>query len=186
MTWRAVITGPARTAARLCGARSRGIAALEFALVAPMIVVMFIGSFQILNAVTAYRKLTDTTVELANITCQYTTMGQTDVNTVLNAAATIMAPYSTVPMSIILSEVGTDSNGNATVTWSKAYQTTPLAQGSSVNMPAGFDSPNSHYIVVQSTYSFTPVVGQSFVGTIPLAKEVVMLPRASSSIPYTN
>lgn len=167
-------------------ARSRGVVALEFAAVAPMIVIMFLGTFQILNAVTAYRKLTDTTVELANITCQYTTMGQTDVNTVLNAAATIMAPYPTTPMSIVLSEVTTDNNGNATVTWSKAFQGTPLAKGSSITMPTGFDTPNTNYIVVQSTYTFTPTIGESIVGSIPLSREAVMLPRASASIPYTG
>lgn len=166
--------------------RSRAIATLEFVVFAPALIILMFGSFQFLNAIMAYRKLTDTTVELANITCQYTTMGQTDVQSVLSAAATIMAPYSTLPMSIILSEVSTDDNGNATVTWSQAYQNTPLQQGSPMTMPSGFDTPDSSYIVVQTTYQFTPTVGQSFIGSIPMSQETVMIPRASSSIPYTN
>ncbi len=170
---------------RLAANRS-GIAAMEFAVIAPMLIVVFLGGFQTLDAAMVYRKVTDTTVELANITSQYTTMSQTDVNTVLGAAATIMAPYPTVAMSIVLTEVTTDSNGNATVTWSQAFQGTALAQGSTVNMPAGFDTPNTSYILVQSSYQYTPTVGTSIIGPIPISKEVPMLPRASASIPFTG
>ncbi len=164
----------------------RGVAAMEFAVIAPMLIAVFFGGFTTLDAAMVYRKVTDTSVELANITSQYTTMSQTDVNTVLGAASTIMAPYPTAAMSIVLSEVTTDSNGNATVTWSQAFQGTALAQGSSVTMPAGFDTPNTSYILVQSAYTYTPTVGSSFIGSIPITKETVMLPRASSSIPFTG
>jgi Flp pilus assembly protein TadG len=167
-------------------ARRRGVAAMEFAAVAPALVVVFLGSFQLLDAATVYRKLTDTTVQLANVTSQYTTMSLTDVNTVLGATSTIMSPYATTVMSIVLSEVTTDNNGNATVTWSQAFQGTPLAKGSGVTMPTGFNSPNTSYIVVQSTYAYTPSVGASIIGSIPMSKQVVMLPRASSSIPFTG
>lgn len=164
----------------------RGIAAMEFAAVAPLIVTVFLGSFQLLDAATVLRKLGDTTVQLANITAQYTTMSQTDVNNVLDASATIMAPYATTPMSIVLSEVTTDANGNATVTWSQAYQGTALAAGTPMTMPAGFDSPSTSYIVVQASYAFTPSVGGGIIGSIPMSKQVIMLPRASASIPFTG
>jgi Flp pilus assembly protein TadG len=167
-------------------ASRRGIAAMEFAAVAPMIVLLFVGGFQILDAITVLRKLTDTTVQLANVTSQYTTMSQTDVNAVLAAAATIMTPYPTTTMSIVLSEVTTDSNGNATVTWSKAFQGTPLGQGAAVTMPPGFDSPSTSYILVQSTFQYTPPIGGGILGTIPMSKQIVMLPRGSASIPFTG
>lgn len=181
----------ARTAARAWSwmrsrAARRGIAAMEFAAVAPALVIVFLGSFQVLDAATVFRKLTDTTAQLANITSQYTTMSQTDVNNVLGASTTIMAPYATSQMSIVLTEVTTDNDGNATVTWSQAWQGTPLAKGSTVSMPAGFDNPNTSYILVQSTYEYTPTVGEGIIGAIPMTKQVVMLPRASASIPFTG
>jgi Flp pilus assembly protein TadG len=167
-------------------ANRRGIAAMEFAAVAPMIVLVFIGGFQVLDAITVLRKLTDTTVQLANVTSQYVTMGQTDVNAVLAAAATIMTPYPTTTMSIVLSEITTDSSGNATVTWSQAFQTTPLSKGATVTMPPGFDSPSTSYIMVRSTYQYTPPLGGNILGTIPMSKTIVMLPRGSASIPFTG
>ncbi len=167
-------------------ANRRGIAALEFAVVAPTIIVALLGGYQLLDAVTVFRKLTDTTVQLANITAQYTTMSQSDVTTVLDASTTIMEPYSTAPISIVLSEITTDANGNATVTWSKALQGTALSAGSTVTMPPGFDNPSTSYILVQSNYAYTPTVGAAFIGPIPMTKQVVMLPRASASIPFTG
>jgi len=134
-----------------------------------------------------YRKVSDTTVELANVAAQYTSLGSLDVTSVFNAASQIMAPYPTQNLTILLSEITTDANSNAKVTWSQPYNgATPLVANSAVTLPAGLASPNTSYILVQTTYLYNPTVGRNFVGSIPITDQIYMLPRASSSIPYTG
>jgi Flp pilus assembly protein TadG len=174
------------------GADDRGVAAIEFALVVPILILLYALGFEIAEAATVYRKLTDTTVELANVTAQYTTMAQTDVENVMNATSQIMSPYTTSSLSGTLNEVSTNSAGVATITWSTSFQNgvacqgTPLAAGTVVTPPTGFDTPNSSYIMVSTTYGYTPTVGSAFMGNINMSNEIFMLPRASSSIPYTG
>lgn len=179
----------ARTLSRILRrlhADRRGIAAMEFAAVAPMLVIVFIGGFQALDAVTALRKLTDATVQVANVAARYATMSQSDVNVVLGAATVIMTPYATTPLSIVLSEITLDANGQATVTWSQAFQGTPLSPGAPVAMPPGFDTPNTSYIMVQTTYQYIPPLGGGLIGPVTMTRQSVMVPRASSSIPFTG
>ena len=165
----------------------RGTAAVEFALVLPVLLILYLGGFEISKAVATYRKVTDTTVELANVASQYTTMSAGDVATVMSASAQIMAPYSTAPLTIVLSEVTTDASNHPTVTWSQPYNgATPLAVGSAVNMPAGLASPSNNYLLVQTTYQYTPTVGSAYVHPIALSDEIYMIPRDSPSIPYTG
>lgn len=169
---------------RRLGADNRGVAAVEFALVAPAIILLYLVGFDVCEAATVYRKVTDTTAQIASVTSQYTQMTSGNVSLVESASAQIMAPYSTGPLSIVLSEVSTDANGTPTVTWSQAYQGTPLAVGASVTMPANYNAANSSYILVQTTYTYTPVIAGNFIGPIQMASQLVMLPRNSTSITY--
>jgi Flp pilus assembly protein TadG len=168
-------------------ADERGVAAVEFALVIPVLMLLYLGGFETSEAVATYRKLADSTVELANVTSQYTTMSSTDVTSVMNASSQIMYPYPTGKLSIVLSEITTDSSGNATVTWSRPSSgATALVAGSKVTLPTGMGSPSMSYILVQTAYLYVPTVGSSFVGNIPMSDQIYMLPRQSSSIPYTG
>jgi len=164
---------------------AKGVAAVEFALVVPLVIVVYAAGFEVTQAATVYRKLTDTTVQLANVTSQYTSVAKADIDNIMGASAQIMAPYSTTPLAAVLSEVQTDSHGAATVVWSEPYPVggPSLAVGSAVAMPANFASPNAYYILVQTTYGYTPTVGAAFVNTIPMTNQIFMVPRQSTSIP---
>jgi Flp pilus assembly protein TadG len=164
----------------------RGVAAVEFALLVPVVIVVYLAGFEVMEASTVYRKVTDTTVQLANVTAQYTTMSNADVGNVLGASAQIMTPYPATDLSIVLSEVTTNAAGAGQVTWSQAYQGTALAPGVSVTMPAGFQTPNTSYVLVQTTYAYQPVIGGAFIKPIRMTNQLFMLPRSSPSIPYTG
>lgn len=167
-------------------ADTRGVAAVEFALVLPILLLVYLGGFEVSQAVAAYRKVADTTVELASVAGQYSTMSAADVSNIFNASAQIMTPYPTQNLSIVLSEVTTDGSGAATVTWSQQYHGTALAAGSAVTLPAGMATPSTSYIMVDTKYTYVPTVGAAFVGSIPMSDRVFMLPRQSTAIPYTG
>jgi Flp pilus assembly protein TadG len=175
-----------RPTLRGLAADRRGVAAVEFALVVPIVIVGYLAGFEVMEAATVDRKLADTTVQLANVTAQYTTMSSTDVSNVLGASAQIMTPYPTTSLSIVLSEVTTDNAGVGQVTWSQAYQGTALATNTTVTMPSGFQTKGASYILVQTTYAYQPIIGGAFIKPITMTNQIFMLPRSVSSIPYTG
>jgi Flp pilus assembly protein TadG len=164
----------------------RGVAAVEFALIVPILIVVYLFGFAVAEASSVYRKMSDTTVELANVTSQYTTMSANDVSNVMNASAQIMTPYKTSNLTIVLSEVTNDASGNATVTWSKTYNGTALATGAAVTAPAGFKTPGASYILVQTSYAYTPTLGTGFLGSMTMTDQIFQAPRQSNTIPYTG
>ena len=165
----------------------RGVAALEFALVLPMMLALYLGGFEACDAVSTYRKLADTTVTLGNVAAQYTSMSHTDVANVFAASSQIMAPYSTANLSITLSEVSTNASNVASVVWSQSYNGgTPLVTSTQVTLPSGMASPNTSYILVTTGYLFTLPTGYAFSHPLTMGDQIYMLPRQSASIPYTG
>jgi Flp pilus assembly protein TadG len=164
-----------------------GAAMVEFAMIIPVLIVLYLGGYQASQAVAVYRKTADTTVELGNVATQYTTMSDTDVSTVMNAASQVMYPYDTSTLAIVLSEIVTDAKGKATVSWSKANSNgTGLAQGSVVQLPAGMAQPNTYYVLVNTSYRYTPWVNFGFSSPVTMTSQIYRLPRQSASIPETG
>jgi Flp pilus assembly protein TadG len=169
-------------------ARARsGVAAVEFALVLPVLLLLYLGGFELTQALSIYRKLTDTTTEIASIVSQYAVISSSGVTSVFDASTQIMYPHSAANLKIVLSEVSTDVNSNATVTWSQAYDgAAPLTAGAAVVMPAGLAMANTSYVLVQTTYLYTPTIGAAYVKPITLRNSIYMLPRRSPTIAYTG
>ena len=166
---------------------TRGAAIVEFALVMPMLLTLYLGGFAISQATSTWRKLSDTTAQLANVAAQYTTMQSTDAQGVMTAAAQIMSPYSTSNLSEVLSVVGVSTSGVATVTWSQAYNGgSAIAKGTVVTLPANMLQPGMSVVWVQTSYAYTPVVGTNYVPPITMNDQIYSAPRSSASIPCSS
>jgi Flp pilus assembly protein TadG len=169
-------------------ADERGVAAVEFAMVVPFLLMAYLIGFEMSNATGLYRKVTDTTSELANVTAQYTTMSCTDFSNVLNATSQIMTPYPSSSLTLIVSEVDTDAGGAVLPSsWSKQLVSGVVtnAPAPTATPPAGFGGPSSSYIVVQGSYPYVPTIGAGLVSGVTMSNQIYMLPRQSTSISST-
>jgi Flp pilus assembly protein TadG len=170
----------------------RGVAAVEFALVVPMLAFAYLGGFAICEACATYRKLADATVECANVTAQYTTMQSTDALAVMGATAEIMAPYPTANLSMVLSVVTTDGTVSplgpvVSVQWSEPYQGgVSLPYGPNTALRSPLLATNTTYILVSSAYNFVPYAGLTYVPSVPMSDYIFVLPRQSPSIPCST
>ena len=53
-------------------------------------------------------------------------------------------------------------------------------------MPAGLAMANTSYILVQTTYLYTPTIGAAYVKPISMHNSIFMLPRRSTTIAFTG
>jgi Flp pilus assembly protein TadG len=168
----------------------RGGAAVEFGLILPVLVVLYAVGFEVCQAATVNRKLTDTTVQLANLTSQYTKVAKSDIATIMNASSQTMTPFSNGDLALVVSEISIDGSGKASVTWSEPYLNGVPFKGNALTTPPkappSFVLPNSTYIVVQSTFAYTPVIAGSFMAPMTLSDQSFMLPRDAGSIPCSD
>ena len=160
----------------------RGVSAVEFALVAPLLIALYLGCVEISDGVSADRKVTLTAAALANLSAQVTTITTADMTNILDASSAIIAPYSTSNLAITVSCLSIDKDKNATVKWSATRNGTARAKGSPYTFDStalALDVANSQLILAEVTYAYTPIFGYTITGTLNLSDHMFMSPRIS-------
>jgi Flp pilus assembly protein TadG len=166
-----------------CCADQRGFAAVEFALILPFMLLLYLGSVELTQGIMIDRQVALTADTVTNIVAQYTTISASQqLPDILNASAQIFEPNPSAPASVVVSLIAIDSAGNATVSWSQALNGTPLTKGQSISVPSNLDIPNTTLVYGQAGYAYTPWFDFLGIGTLNLSSSVYMSPRASSTI----
>ena len=97
-----------------------GLAAVEFAMVFPIMVVLYFGVVEFSSAIAVDRKATQVARTLSDLTSQSISVGDADIKNFGEAAKAIMTPYPPSPLVSSITEVYIDSvSGIARVQWSK-------------------------------------------------------------------
>ncbi|MGE0564372.1 MAG: TadE/TadG family type IV pilus assembly protein [Pseudolabrys sp.] len=164
----------------------RGVSAVEFALLAPLMVGLYLSGVEISEGISIDRKVTLTAGAMANLAAQSSSLSNSDMTNILNASATIMAPYSTSTLKIVVTCLDIDANGAAKVKWSDTYQGTARSVGSTVSIPSALAVANTSLVLSEVTYTYKPTIGHTITGTLDLSDKMYMSPRQSSTITRTS
>ena len=89
----------------------RGVSAVEFAFLAPLMIAMYLGVVEISDGVAADRKVTLTAGALANLTAQSQTLLTADMTNIFTASTAILKPYSVGNLKATVSCLKIDSLG---------------------------------------------------------------------------
>ncbi|MGA2892592.1 MAG: TadE/TadG family type IV pilus assembly protein [Xanthobacteraceae bacterium] len=175
----------ARRLYRRFAAARRGMAAIEFAMILPILMVLFLGTFDGGRAIAIYMKVRSATYALDAITNQYTTISSTVMSSILCAITQMMAPYSSTPAVITISQITISGSGVPTVSWSASQGGTARTVGSSITIPTALKVDNSYLIFAEVSYTFTPMYGYFSAGAINFSDNLYVTPRSSTCIVYT-
>ena len=167
----------------------RGVSAVEFALILPTMIVLYLGIAETGNAITVYRRMSSVASTAADLTAQTKTVSTADLNDIVSASSAILSPYPTTPLKIVLSSVVADASNNGKVAWSYSNKGSGRAPNSAYPVPAGLTEPSSSVIVAEITYAFTPLVDlKSFYspGSFNMKRTFYSRPRRSLTVAKTN
>lgn len=166
---------------------NRGAAAVEFALIVPFVLALYTGAVEVIVGIMVDRQVALVASTVADITAQYTTISASaDMPNILGAAAQILVPYPVANATVVVSCISIDANGNATVAWSQAKNSSARVVGSAISIPKSLATPNTSIVLGEATYAYTPGVDFIHLGTLQLASKTYMLPRASTTINLTS
>ncbi len=182
---RKTFVDPLQRFSRRFGADDRGMSAVEFALILPLLVTLYLGVNEITQAVTIKRKLSHATSALGDLVAQQQQVDKAILENILDAATAIIVPFPIDNLRIVLSGVDVDNQGIAKVAWSEARNRSELAKGTTVSMPTGVATNNTGFVMAELDYTYTPPIGYVITGSITLDDKFYLRPRVGDRITYT-
>ena len=167
----------------------RGISAVEFSLLLPVMLTMYFGSIEVTDAISADRQVTLVASTVADITSEYPSVAAGDISNILAAATEVLQPFPVSNAQITLSSVVIDANGNAYVDWSVAVNGTTRSGNVTSLVPSGLRPTGGAQTSVlwgEATYNYKPVIGYVVTGTLTMYNEIFMRPRLSPCVQYNG
>jgi Flp pilus assembly protein TadG len=158
------------------------MAAVEFAMLLPVMMTLYLGSYEVTTGVAIQRKVTLTAHALADLSSQFTTIANSDMSNVLNASSDIIAPYAAANVQVVVSELSVNAQGQASVVWSDTLNGTARPVGQAVTIPSSLSTPNTYVLLGEASYSYKPTYGYVVTGTLTLSDHIYMAPRQSNAI----
>jgi len=160
----------------------RGVSAVEFAMLLPLMLTLYLGAVEVSQGIGADRKVTLTARTICDLVSQVSSIGNSDMTNALNAASAVMAPFPTANLKVTVSSIKIDANGKATIDWSDSLNGTARAKGATVTLPTALNVANSYLVWSEVQYTYKPVVGYVVTGTLTLKDHIYMRPRLSDSV----
>lgn len=173
--------------ARLFLRDQRGLSAIEFAFVFPVMAAVYLGGTAATQGIVIKRKVTLATRTIGDLTSQDTVVWDGERDAIFTAGVVVMQPYPTsTQFTMTISSLNVDKDGIATVEWSDSYVAgSPAAghpTGNVITLPDGINEPNTHVIWAEGSYAYTPPVGSAYFGALSLKEQFYLRPRRVTQI----
>lgn len=162
-----------------------GVSSVEFALLLPIMMTLYLGSVEASQGIAQNRKVTLVAHALGDLASQYTDITDADMANILAAGPAIMTPYSSSGLQEVVSELAINAQGQASVVWSDTLNGTARSVGQVVNIPSSLATPNSYLLLAEVTDAYNPTYAYVMTGTLTLQDHIYVLPRQSSSVART-
>jgi len=134
-----------------------GLAAVEFAMIIPVMALLFVGTNEFSAGVAVDRKVTLMARTLSDLTSQNTSVTDTQFTNFFNASTAIMTPYTAAPVQSTISELYIDPTTlQARVQWSKGAAV--RGDGTTVPVPTALQIGGTYLIYSEVSYKYIPSV----------------------------
>ncbi|MEM5581219.1 TadE/TadG family type IV pilus assembly protein [Roseibium sp. AS2] len=171
------------------------IAATEFAMILPFMIILLIGMAEITGAMNHDRKISRISNSIADLVAQAQTVTTGELDGVFNLGEKILVPYPADELVILIASVTFDNNEDATVDWS--YDSTgnaPWTEGAAppITLPDTIAAPNTSIVVSVATLDYEPPFAGIFTSyfdrdaLIELSDSYYLRPRLTNTVQCSN
>jgi hypothetical protein len=174
---------------------TRGVSAVEFAMIIPLIFLMFFGMLDLTNGFAIDRKVSQISQGMADLASRYTTLAETDVSNFFIIADAMLTPYDKTQLKASISQVYIDpSTKIAKVVWTrgdflvgkvvrKVNDIVSVPTNLIVKDANGNYLPNQYLILGEANYDYVPTIGWVVPkGGLALSDTMFTRPRQTSCV----
>jgi len=160
---------------------TRGVSALEFAFVAPVMITVLLGMIEVNNMTTSYGKAVSAAQTVADLTSQSSSLTTAQISSIVVAAQRTLDPLvsTAANLSVDISSIAFNAAGAPYQAWTYHWgktSTPPLP-----SLANGLGAANESVIVTQLSYTCTPLIHE-LVPQATFSQTAIARPRTTLKI----
>ncbi len=166
---------------------NRGVGAVEFAMIMPLMAMMLVGTYEFSAGVAIDRKVTIMARTLSDLTSQNEKVTDAQLTNFFNASKAIMTPYASTPVEGTITELWINPTTlKARVQWSQGANA--HSAGDIIEIPEALKIANTYLIYSEVKYKYVPSVAWFInkANGITLSDVTFTRPRQSLCVMYNT
>lgn len=160
----------------------QGISAVEFALIAPLLIILYLGAIELSLLMQVDRRVTQTSASLGDLTARLSTVTDTDMEEMFAAAKVLMEPYDANAAQMRISSIVDNGDGKPKVAWSDAHNMSAYNDGEIVTIPAGIMPSPGSIIMAEVSFEYVSEFGYIVSTSQTISDKFYLRPRRVSEI----
>ncbi|MEQ1618218.1 MAG: TadE/TadG family type IV pilus assembly protein [Terricaulis sp.] len=167
---------------RFCGAR-QGLAALEFAILLPMMIFLLFGAVDVIDAMGTNRRTENVAASLADVVSRDTEVSDDEVTGLWAAMAVLMVPDPAAEVRARITSIEVVSSSSARVVWSEGHGMSAFSDGASIDLPEDMMLPGTSVILAETAFTYEAPLGILFTGSMNFEHTAYRRSRLVDPIP---
>lgn len=164
----------------------RGVSAVEFALIAPLMIAFYFGLTEFCQGYMAQKRLGHTASAVGDLVAQTDTITKDQLDDVIAIGGTIMKPFDTTSLTTRITSVTRDDNDVVKVDWSRANGIVPLKKGATVTVPVGLIDKGQSLVMAETTYDYKSPVQYLMPAVTKFSRVFYLRPRRVEVVNCTD
>jgi Flp pilus assembly protein TadG len=162
----------------------RGVSAVEFALIVPLLILFYFGMAELTQAMMAQRRLSHLTASIGDVVAREQTVTDTSLDDLFVAGRLMMAPFPTSTLKMCIVSIASDAQGRDRVVWSDSSgqaSDCPRANDPIVIPPAVLPA-NQSVIMSKASYEFNSMFKIIAPQAMTFRRTFYLRPRLSDQV----
>ncbi len=176
-----------RTLRRFAAAK-RGVAAIEFAILAPMMVFLMFASVDLLNMLETNKRVQNVAASVADVVARDTEVSNSEISGLWSAIGVLMYPDNGSGVNIRITSVRINSATDARVVWSEGRGMSARTNNSQVAsfLPSQMRVAGTSVIIAETTYGYRTPLGFLMSGPVTMSHNAFRRSRLVDPIPRVS
>ena len=160
-----------------------GLAALEFAILLPMMVLLLFGSVDLIDALGSNRRAENVAASLADVVARDTEVTDDEMTGLWAAIGVLMVPDDPNDVKARITSVEIESATTARIVWSEGHGMSGLTAGAVIDLPDAMMIAGTSVIFAETELHYESPLGILFTGAVDLNHEAYRRSRLVDPIP---
>lgn len=157
-----------------------GVAAVEGALIFPILIFLMLATYEMGNGILADQKLIRSSQVIGDLVTRGETISDANISEAITAGELALVPNNTLTFGVDIVSIRFDNDSNPTIVWRETRNMT--ADADVLESVESLAEPNGGVVVTIVQYTFEPLFGDSIIGDITMQETAFTRGRASAVV----